>query len=75
MTSRRFDDRQVVLWITITVLMGGFLCLLAPIPAPVLLASILAYILGRFDIQVSKDWLFEHVASGVYNARTGQFSS
>ena len=44
MTSRRFDDRQVLLWITIAVLVGGLLYLLAPILTPFLFAAILAYI-------------------------------
>ena len=73
MTSRRFDDRQVLLWITIAVVMDGLLYLAAPTLTPVLFA-VLAYSL-RLDIQVSKNRLFKRVASGVYNARAGWLSS
>src|SRR5215213_3125926 len=44
LTSRRFDDRQVLLWITIAVVAGGLVYLLAPILSPFLFAAILAYI-------------------------------
>lgn len=44
MTTRRFDDRHVLLWITVAVLAGALLFLLAPILSPFLFAAILAYI-------------------------------
>jgi predicted PurR-regulated permease PerM len=44
MISRGFDDRQVVQWLAVAVLVGALLYLLAPILAPFLFAAILAYI-------------------------------
>jgi predicted PurR-regulated permease PerM len=54
MTSRRFDDRQVLLWITIAVFTGGLLYLLAPILSPFLFAAILAYICNPLVERMAK---------------------
>ena len=77
MTSRRFDDRQVLLWITIAVIVGRFLYLLARILTPFLFAAILAYIGNPLVERTArrKEYLrhlrAKHLGSGVYNARTG----
>jgi predicted PurR-regulated permease PerM len=44
METRRFDDRQLLLWITLAAFVGTLFYFLAPILSPFLLAAILAYI-------------------------------
>ena len=44
MNSRGFDEKEVLLWITIAAVIGLLLYLLAPILSPFLFAAILAYI-------------------------------
>src|SRR5688500_2711084 len=43
MISRGFDDRQVLQWLAVAVVVGALLYLLAPILAPFLFAAIVAY--------------------------------
>ena len=77
MTSRRFDDRQVLLWIKIALIVGGFLYLLAPILTPFRFAAILAYICNPLVERMArrKEYLrhlrAKYRGSGVCNARTG----
>ena len=44
MNSRRFDEKEIFLWIAIVAALGVLLYLLAPILSPFLFAAILAYI-------------------------------
>ena len=54
MTSRRFDDRQVLVWMAALALIGGLLYLLAPILSPFLFAAILAYICNPLVERLAK---------------------
>jgi len=54
MTPRRFDDRQLLVWMAAAALTGGLLYLLAPILTPFLFAAILAYICNPLVQRLAK---------------------